>query len=133
MEYLVGVVLALVVGLATSWVGFDRDRALYPVVMIVIAAYYLLFSVIGASREILLMEGLVAAVFIAASVAGFKRSLWIVVAALAAHGLFDAVHGYLMVNPGVPAWWPAFCAAYDLVAAAYLAVLLKSQRVRHRA
>jgi len=31
----------------------------------------------------------------------------------------------LLSNPGVPGWWPAFCLAYDVTAAAYLAWLLK--------
>ena len=32
-----------------------------------------------------------------------------------------------MTNPGVPAWWPAFCLGYDVAAAAILAWL--SRRV----
>ena len=39
-----------------------------------------------------------------------------------------AIHGRLIVNPGVPVWWPAFCGAYDVVAAAYLAFLLLRPR-----
>ena len=70
------------------------------------------------------------AAFIAAAVVGFKSSLWLVALALAVHGVFDLVHGRLIFNPGVPAWWPAFCSAYDVVAGAYLAWLLKSNRVR---
>jgi len=47
MEYMVGVVLALSIsGLATV-VGFDRDRAFYPTLTIVIASCYGLFAVIG--------------------------------------------------------------------------------------
>jgi hypothetical protein len=34
---------------------------------------------------------------------------------------FDFVHGYLVTNPGVPFWWPPFCLAYDVTAAAALA------------
>jgi hypothetical protein len=33
-------------------------------------------------------------------------------------------------NPGVPPWWPAFCGAYDVAAAVYLAWLLRSGRLR---
>jgi hypothetical protein len=71
--------------------------------------------------QALMIECLAIVAFVAASVAGFKVSLWFVVAALAAHGMFDSVHGELIANPGVPAWWPAFCLAYDVTAAAYLA------------
>ena len=40
------------------------------------------------------------------------------------------LHGQLIANPGVPAWWPQFCLAYDVVAAAYLATLLSRSKVR---
>jgi protein-S-isoprenylcysteine O-methyltransferase Ste14 len=56
---------------------------------------------------------------------GFKVSLWFIVAALAGHGVFDFVHARVVSNPGVPAWWPTFCLAYDIVAAGFLATLLK--------
>jgi hypothetical protein len=61
--------------------------------------------------------------------AGFRSSLWVVVAALAAHGVFDLVHGGVIENPGVPGWWPAFCLTYDVTAATYLLWLLRSGRI----
>jgi len=120
----VGVVFAVSVGLFATFIGFDRDRAFYPTVMIVIAFLYPLFAVMGGSSHALLLELGVAAAFIAAAAFGFKKSMWIVAAALAAHGAMDGVHGRMIANPGVPAWWPAFCLTYDVVAAAYLAGLL---------
>jgi hypothetical protein len=124
MAFLVGVVLALSIALFASLVGLDRDRAFYPTVMIVIASSYALFAVMGDSLQALTIECLPIIAFLVASVAGFKISQWFIVAALATHGLFDLVHGQLIANPGVPAWWPEFCLAYDLMAAAYLAWLL---------
>ena len=124
MAFLVGAVLALSVGLFATFFGLDRDRAFYPTVTIVIASYYALFALIGASVDALLLESIAILVFLGISVAGFRTSLWLVVAALAAHGLYDFIHEYLIINPGVPAWWPPFCLAYDVVAAAYLAWLL---------
>ena len=129
MEFLIGAVLALLIGLFATFVGLDRDRAFYPTVMIVIALYYALFTVMGGSVQVLMIESMVIVAFLGASVAGFKRSLWLVVAALAAHGVFDLVHGHLIENPGVPLWWPLFCLAYDVVAAAYLAWLLLRSKV----
>lgn len=40
MPYVVGVVLSLIVALFARRVGFDRDRAFYPTVLIVVALYY---------------------------------------------------------------------------------------------
>ena len=60
MEYLIGLILSLAVaGLATV-VGFDRERAFYPTVMIVIASYYVLFLSMGASGLTLIIEIIVA-------------------------------------------------------------------------
>lgn len=124
MDYLIGVALAAAVGLLATIVGFDRDRAFYPTVMIVIASYYVLFAVSGGTAVTIGIEIAVMLLFAGAAIAGFKRSLWIVVAALAAHGIFDWFHSPMISNPGVPPWWPQFCLAYDVVAAAYLAIHL---------
>jgi hypothetical protein len=125
MAYLIGAVLALGVGsvLGTA-VGLDRDRAFYTTVAAVVASYYVLFAAMAGSTQALLVETAVAMVFLTVALVGFRRSLWLVAAALAGHGAFDAVHGRLIANPGVPTWWPAFCASYDVVAAGYLAFLL---------
>jgi len=130
MEFLIGAVLALSVGLFATFIGLDRDRAFYPTVMIVIASYYALFAVMGGSIQVLMIESVVIVAFLGASIAGFKGSLWLVVAALAGHGMFDFVHGHLIQNPGVPPWWPHFCLTFDVVAAAYLAWLLLRSKVR---
>jgi hypothetical protein len=130
LALLVGVLFACSVGVFASAVGLDRDRAFYPTVMIVIAFIYSLFAVMGGSTKALLLESLAGAIFIAMAVAGFKSSLWIVAFALAAHGVFDSVHGRIIANPGVPSWWPPFCLSYDVTAAAYLAWLLKRRHTR---
>jgi len=127
---LVGGLLALAVGLFATAIGLDRDRAFYPTVMIVIALLYGLFAVMGASTNALVLESIAGAVFITGAASGFRSSLWVVVLALAAHGVFDLAHSRVISNPGVPAWWPAFCLTYDVTAAAYLAWLLKTNRVR---
>ena len=130
MAMIIGTSLALVVGVLASTVRLDRDRAFYPTVTIVIASYYVLFGAMEASTHVLVLESLVAVVFLLAAVYGFRSSLWVVVAALAAHGIFDLVRGSAIHNPGVPTWWPDFCFAYDVVAAAYLAWLLGRGRIR---
>jgi len=132
MAYLVGGLLAIAVlgGLGTV-VGFDRDRAFYPTVLVVVASYYVLFAVMAESAQALLIEVAVGTAFLAAAVVGFKYSLWLVAAALASHGILDAFHGRLIANPGVPAWWPAFCGSFDVIAGGYLAlVLMRTLRSR---
>jgi hypothetical protein len=76
------VLLAFTVGLLATAIGLDRDRAFYPTVTIVIASYYALFAVMGASTHALVLESLVGAVFLAVAVTGFRSSLWVVVLAV---------------------------------------------------
>lgn len=134
MGYWIGAGLALLVGLYGTLVGLDRERAFYPTVLCVVASLYVLFAVMGGSHQALALESIGTVAFVGAATVGFRRSLWLVVAGLAAHGVFDFVRGYLdghlIANPGVPRWWPQFCGAYDVVAAAYLAALLSRARLR---
>ncbi|MEO7774537.1 MAG: DUF3703 domain-containing protein [Steroidobacteraceae bacterium] len=124
MELLVGAVLALTVCCFATIIGFDRDRAFYPTMVIVVASYYILFAVMGGSSRSLMWELVGMSVFLVLSGIGFKVSLWWAAGALAAHGVFDWFHARLIADPGVPVWWPGFCMAFDVVAAAYLAWLL---------
>ncbi len=128
MEYLIGVGLAVVVCAFATLVGFDRDRAFYPTLLTVIATYYVLFAVIAGSTRALAFESLIAGAFLALAVAGFKRTLWLTVAALAGHGVFDFFHQLFLQNPGVPAWWPGFCLSFDVLAGGFLAMRLMRLR-----
>lgn len=128
MAYLIGISSALAAFFFARFIGLDRDRAFYPTVMIVIALLYALFAAISGSGTVLALESIGITGFILLAVLGFKTSPWFVVVALAGHGIYDLFHGHLFVNPGVPAFWPAFCMAYDVTAAAGLAWLLRRAR-----
>ena len=124
MEYLIGVVLAAVVGALANVAGFDRDRVFYPTLLMPIATYYILFAVMGSSTAATVVESLVAGAFLMLAVVGFKCNLWVTVAALAGHGVFDFCHDMFIQNPGVPVWWPGFCMSFDILAGGFLAMLL---------
>ena len=124
MEYLIGLLLSLGVAGLASIVGFDRDRVFYPTVLIVIASYYVLFALMGASRQTLALEIVVATGFLLVGILGFKKNLWVVVIALVGHGVFDFIRRDLIDNPGVPRWWPGFCLVFDVVIGGLLALRL---------
>jgi hypothetical protein len=129
MAYGVGAVLALLVCAAAGWAGFDRERGFYPTLLMVVASYYVLFAVMADTAWTLTVsETLLALVFVAAAIAGFKTTPWLIVAALAGHGLFDFIHHALIENPGVPLWWPGFCLSFDVLAAGFYAALLISRK-----
>lgn len=130
MGYLVALILSLAVTGFATVIGFDRDRAFNPTVLIVIASYYVLFAVMGASGRTLAIEIAVASGFSLLAVLGFTRNLWLVAAAVVGHGVFDFVHHWLIENPGVPQWWPGFCLAFDVILGGWLAARLMSHRAR---
>ncbi|HEX3154062.1 MAG TPA: hypothetical protein VHV32_05520 [Candidatus Angelobacter sp.] len=128
MEYLVGFLLSLGTIVFAAMVGFARERSFYSTVLIVIATYYVLFAVMGASRRTLMIEIAFASGFILFAVLGFKGSLWLIAAALVGHGIFDFIHPSFIANPGVPHWWPGFCLAFDVIFGGWLALQLLQRR-----
>jgi hypothetical protein len=129
MQYAIGVMVCVAVAAFAALSGFDRERAFYPTVLIVTASYYVLFAAMGASTRTLIIEGMIAGVFLLCAVIGFKTNYWLVAAALVGHGALDLVHRSVIDNAGVPPWWPGFCLAFDVALAAWLAV--RQIRGRH--
>jgi hypothetical protein len=132
MEYLIGLVLSLAVAGLAIFMGFDRERAFYPTVAIVIASYYVLFAVTAASGRILVIEITVATGFLLLATIGYKKNLWLVAIAIAGHGVFDIVHHLFIENPGVPHWWPGFCFIFDVILGGLLAVRLSKHTLATR-
>jgi hypothetical protein len=126
MAYAIGIVLGVIIALAGRISGFDKDRSFYPTILIVIALYYLVFSVIDGRFSIILSESVVIVPFITAALVGAKKSHRLVAAGLVLHGIYDFFHNVFFINAGVPSWWPPFCFAVDIVLA--LAVLVSSRQ-----
>ena len=72
MEYGIGIALALAVSGLAALVGFDRDRAFYPTVLIASASYYVLFAVISGSAQAMLFELAGMTAFAALAALGFR-------------------------------------------------------------
>ena len=125
MEYMIGLILAAAVAAFATVIGMARERSFYATVLIVVGSYYVLFAAMDASRRTLVVESLVAGLFLLFAVLGFKKSLWFVVVGLIGHGTFDFVHPVFIDNPGVPRWWPGFCLACDVVLGVWLGWRLK--------
>lgn len=120
---IIGSALAAAVGLLAHVVGYDRERSFYAVVLTVVASFYVLFNVMSQGND-LIIEIAFFSMFAILAIIGFRTSLWIVVAGLALHGVFDFFRHSFLAGLGVPEWWPSFCGSYDVVAALGLAMLL---------
>ncbi len=126
MEYLVAVIRGLAVAGFAAASGFDRDRAFCPTVLVVIASYYSLFALMGASSySTLTSEVVTRLVFSVLALLGFKKSVWLAAAGIAGHVFFDFfVHHALVTNPGMPVFWPGFRGTIDIVLGGWLALRL---------
>jgi hypothetical protein len=88
VEYLIGLILALAVAGTATAIGLDRERVVYPTVLMVIASYYVLFAVMGASPQTLwfAVAAIVGHGVLTPSIAGLSQTRSTV---LVARGLFD--------------------------------------------
>jgi hypothetical protein len=127
MSLFVGIGLALMSAAVAAFIKLDR-RTFYTTVLILVATYYVLFAVMAGSTRAMMLESLVMMAFLVLAAVGFRTSPWVIAVGLCAHGLLDVGHERIVTNPGVPVWWPSFCAAYDVVAAGVLAWLTARSR-----
>lgn len=123
-----GVLLAVGIAAFAKATRFDQDRSFYPTILIIIASYYVLFAILGGSGHALSWELVIACLFSAIAIFGSLRSPLLVGAGITAHGLFDLVHHGIIQNPGVPSWWPTFCASVDLLLGIWVLGLYYSRR-----
>ena len=125
---LVGVLTAVAIAILARSMRFDQDRSFYPTVLIVIAAYYILFAVMGGSRHALAWELVVAIAFSTVAIMGALYLPVLVGVGIVAHGLFDFVHHTMIQDAGVPDWWPGFCGSLDVVLGLWVIGLSRSSR-----
>jgi hypothetical protein len=103
---------------------FWLDAAsVYALGLALIAAVYIGFGVADGRPRVVAVETVVASVFVVVAAAAVTGSAWLIVAGLAGHALKD----FWQHRTGFVAntrWWPPFCAAVDVVAAALVAVAI---------
>jgi hypothetical protein len=106
--------------LAFFWLA---PASVYALGLALIAAVYIGFGVADGRPKVVVVETCVAAVFVVVAAAAVTGPAWLVVAGLAGHGLKDLwqLRTGFVVNTR---WWPPFCAAVDVVAAALLALAI---------
>jgi hypothetical protein len=99
-------------------------------ILAVMGAMYIGFGLQKGNRTQIATEVTVATGFFTAALAALWITPWIVPVAYVAHGIWDYAHhqgSKLASVPvklvAIPLWYPSFCALYDWVAAASLAVI----------
>lgn len=122
VELLIGILLGGVIIFGAKVNGFEMDRSLYPVLLIVIALYYVLFAFQSYDRGEILFELVMALLFSALAVWGHRKGLILVVLGLVLHGIYDLAQRSIEFSTDPPEWWPLFCLGFDLTLALGLMV-----------
>lgn len=123
-----GIAFGLGVAFLARAAGFDRDRSFYPVVLIVIAFYFVLFAVISGDWTAILTQAIVALGFCGIAIIGHRSAIVIAAAGIAGHGVYDFAYGALGLEHGAPTWWPVFCGVIDVILGAAAVLSLRSVR-----
>lgn len=107
------------------------DGLTWPLFLVSLPIYYMLFGVLAWDGSAVLNELLYGLPFIAIGLLVWKMNskmaLYIIAAGWLCHGFYDFYHDAFFVNPGVFNWYPAFCALVDVSVAMYL--LIDQERI----
>jgi len=95
----------------------------YALGLALIAAVYIGFAVADGRPPVIVVECVVAAVFVVLAAAGVTGSAWLLVVGFIGHGLKDLWQhrSHYVANTR---WWPSFCLVVDWVVAAAMVVLI---------
>jgi len=126
-ELAVGVIVAIVVLLAFRVANIHRERGSYAVLLVGVAAPYLMFA-IETHEPDELKHAIIGLIFVAIAIMGARWNLWIIVAGFIAHGIFNAVLQLTPLPAPTPGWYGPFCFWFDFTIAAGLAGFLAQGR-----
>jgi hypothetical protein len=111
---LFGVTLGIMALIST-----DQVLELFALAMMLIGAVYIGFGLQATQRRTQVIELIIAAVFIAAVPLGLWWNPWLLVGALALHGVWDLLHHNTQRLAAIPQWYIPLCVLYDGLAAGY--------------
>jgi len=128
LEIAVGGIIAIIFVTALRRAPFERVQRFWALALVVAAAIYVGFAVVGgAPARWLLIEGGGVVLFAALAFLGFRYSPWVLAGAWIAHtGWDNMLHG--ASTAFVPLWYPAVCIGFDLGAAGHLMVAYSRSR-----
>jgi len=112
LPFLIGIGLTIAVLGVNAAIGLHKERGVWPSLLIAIAAFYVVFAFEHSDHSGIALQSVIALGFMALALIGYKSSLWLIVAGLVLHGIFDAVSLAYTANPA-PNWWGPFCIGVD--------------------
>ncbi|TRD15401.1 hypothetical protein [Palleronia caenipelagi] len=124
------ILVGAALGVGTLWfatkLGMTGERSFFPVVLISIASFYIVFAFETADPGTILLNIGFAALFVLAASWGYRHGLILCAAGLGGHAVFDMVYHATSHSPA-PDWWASVCLSFDAIYAIWLVALLRRQ------
>lgn len=122
IEAAVGLTLGAV---CVAFARFIRgERWFYTLSLLTLPSFYAAFAICAGRGDVATLELAWGAPYLIAGVLltliNLHISALLVGALWLTHGAYDLLHSLLVENPGVPSWYPVFCATVDFVVGSYL-------------
>jgi hypothetical protein len=121
-----GVGLGLLMGALTVWLvrRLKIERWGYTLSLMGLPLFYIFFALRSGDENTAFIEFFYGMLYLASglvfAISRLKFSTYIVATLWLLHAAYDVVHGHLVMNLGVPGWYPSLCLGFDIVIAAYL-------------
>lgn len=121
-----GVGVGLLLGALTVWLArrIKGERWVYTLSLIGLPLFYIFFALRSGDENTAFIEFFYGMLYLASglvfAISRLKFSTYIVAALWLLHAVYDVVHGHLVMNLGVPGWYPSLCLGFDMVIAVYL-------------
>jgi hypothetical protein len=116
-----GVVFGVINAAAPLAFWWLDGATVHALCIVLIASVYIGFAVADGRSRVIAAEAAVTAIFVTVAAAAVTRTVWLLVAAYAGHGLKDLWQERRQFVANTR-WWPPFCATIDWLVAAILAV-----------
>jgi hypothetical protein len=123
------IVIGLLGGALTALIAWSPiipdPLAFHTVSLVMIGAIYMGFAFADGRPSIVILELTVATVFIVLALLGLWVAPLFIGVGLILHGFWDLAHSPRGIKTKLPAWYPAFCAAFDFLFAGVFFVLAR--------
>lgn len=124
INILIGLGLGIVTIILHLILTETRRLELTSFLLVLIGSVYYGFALLSKHKRAMIIEIVVASVFVAMGIFGLWFSPWILIIGLFLHGLWDIAHHNSSIKlVEIPQWYVPFCATYDWVIAIYLTLV----------
>ncbi|NBC24470.1 MAG: hypothetical protein GVX78_02520 [Bacteroidetes bacterium] len=121
---LIGLGLAFITIIIHLMLSERRGLELSSFLLVLIASIYYGFAFLSRHKKAMVIEIVVASVFVIMGISGLWFTPWILILGLVLHGLWDIAHHNNSIKLAeIPKWYVPFCATYDWVIAIYLSFI----------